>query len=139
MLAGRMSNSLCNKLVKTELLRSVYEDQSAHRVDYGEDLVTLFNLINRVDRFAHVPDPNYRYLRRPASLTVRADADALLANVKSLSLILDQILPTLTRWAEPSDLVEKFFARISGSGCRFARACSGAGCPPPYWLDRVSR
>ena len=63
MLSGQLSNSLCNKLVKTELLLSVYEHLSddGRRVDYGEDLLTLFNLISRVGRFAHIPDPVYRY------------------------------------------------------------------------------
>jgi glycosyltransferase involved in cell wall biosynthesis len=113
MLAGKLSNSLGNKLVSTELVLSVFDDASecSRRVDYGEDLLTLFNLIDRVDRFAHVPDPVYRYLRRATSITVRSDADVLMANVKSLSEVLDRILPTLARWGEPPELVERFFAR----------------------------
>lgn len=97
MLAGKLTNNLCNKLVTTELLRSVHEGESdfSRRVYYGEDLLALFDLIRRVDRFAHVPDPNYRYLRRSTSVTVRADA--LEANVRSLSVVLDRIPPTLAQ------------------------------------------
>jgi glycosyltransferase involved in cell wall biosynthesis len=113
MLSGKLSNSLCNKLVKTELLLSVYEHLSddARRVDYGEDLLTLFNLINRVGRFVHVPDPVYRYLRRAPSITGGGEGGGLVANIRSLSLVLDRILPALAHWAESPDLVEKFLVR----------------------------
>ena len=113
MLVGEMSNSLCNKLMRTELVLSVYGDASEHsgRVDYGEDLLTLFDLVSRVDRFAHVPEPVYRYLRRATSITVRSNAEDLVAKVKSLSAVLDRILPTLLGWAEPPELVEQFLVR----------------------------
>ena len=44
---GRISNNLCNKLVKTELLLAVYDELStlSTRVDYGEDLITMFHLV----------------------------------------------------------------------------------------------
>ena len=113
MLSGKLANSLCNKLVKTELLVSVYErlGDDARRVDYGEDFLTLFNLISHVSRFVGVPEPLYRYLRREKSITVGGQGGALVANIRSLSLILDRILPTLAHWAESPDLVEKFLVR----------------------------
>jgi glycosyltransferase involved in cell wall biosynthesis len=113
MLAGSISNNLCNKLVKTELLLAVYDELSTlpKRVDYGEDLITAFGLASRADRFAHVPDPVYRYRLHVLSMTGKSDAASLFAKVESLSWIFDQIRPALTRRAEPPDLVEELFTR----------------------------
>jgi hypothetical protein len=112
-LAGVISNNLWSKLVKTELLLAVYDELSTlpKRVDYGEDLITMFCLTRRADRFAHVPDPVYRYRQNVLSMTGKSDAASLFAKVESLSWIFDQIRPALTRRAEPPDLVEELFTR----------------------------
>ena len=112
-LDGKVINSIWSKLVKTELLLAVYDDLSAlsTRVDYGEDLITTFNLACRADRFVHVPDPVYRYRQHDTSMTGTSNADALFAKVRSLSWIYDQIRPILTQLAQPPDLVEAFSTR----------------------------
>lgn len=112
-LAGVISNNLWSKLVKTELLLAVYDELStlSRRVDYGEDLITAFGLACRADRFAHVPDPVYRYRLHLMSMTGKNDAASLFAKVESLSWIFDQIRPALTLRAEPPDLVEELFTR----------------------------
>ena len=113
LLAGRMDNSLCNKLVATELFWSVADDLGpalAH-VSFGEDLLALFALVCRAERFAHVPDPLYRYLRRSSGVTLTEDASVLAGNVESLGRVFDVIRATLARRSEPPALVHAFFER----------------------------
>ena len=113
MLAGSMSNSLCNKLMVTDLFLSAIDELSVEwdRVPFGQDLLVLFALVCRAERFAHVPDPLYRYLRRATSRTLRDDIDVLAANVESLGRIFDVIRASLARTSEPPALIHAFFER----------------------------
>jgi hypothetical protein len=113
MLVGQLSNSMCNKLVRTDLLRACWldTDQPERRADYAEDLLGLVGVIGLVDCFVHVPDPLYRYRRRPESTTVTADSATIASNIRSLGVVADRVLLEVSRWAQPPDLVQQFLVR----------------------------
>jgi hypothetical protein len=134
-LAGGLSNSLCNKLIVRGLFLSVVDDLGATlpRVSFAEDLLVLFMLVDRAQRFAHVPDPVYRYMRRSTSITLTNDVDVLARNIESLGTVFGHIRATLTAWAAPRALVDQFFTREFVGPVRehLARARAlGTGAPP---------
>lgn len=134
MLAGEMSNSLGNKLVATDLLLLLADELApvVQGVSFAEDLLTLFILVTKAQRFAHEPDPLYRYLRRPTSVTLTGDADAIVRNLESLGRVYDYIRAELARRAESPGLVHGFFTRefVSLAVDHFRRARrAGTGAP----------
>jgi hypothetical protein len=68
-------------------------------------------LVTRARCFAHVPDPLHRYLRRPTSVTLTEDANALARNVESLGRVDDYVRSVLAQRAEPPTRVHAFFER----------------------------
>ncbi|MCC7180660.1 MAG: glycosyltransferase family 2 protein [Acidobacteria bacterium] len=113
LLAGRMSNSLSNKLMATDLFVSVIGGLKVtwDRVPFGQDLLGLFALVGRARRFAHVPDALYRYLLRAASRTKTSQSELLAANIQSLGVVFDFVRGELGRNPAPAALVREFFER----------------------------
>ncbi|MGE3886034.1 MAG: glycosyltransferase family 2 protein [Vicinamibacterales bacterium] len=113
LLAGRMSNSLANKLMATDLFVSVIAGLAVtwDHVPFGQDLLGLFALVGRARRFAHVPDPLYLYLLRAASRTRASQSELLAANIQSLGVVFDFVRAELARKPAPAALVHEFFER----------------------------
>jgi len=113
LLGGAMSNCLGNKLVATGTFLSAIDElvPALTGVSFAEDLLTLFVLVTRARSFSHVPDPLYRYLRRPTSITLTKDANVLARNVESLGRVYDHVRSLLAQRAEPPARVHAFFER----------------------------
>ncbi len=137
LLGGAMSNTLGNKLVAAgTLLSGIDELRTCLRgVTFAEDLLTLFVLVTRARCFAHVPDPLFRYLRRPTSVTLTEDANALARNVESLGRVYDYVRSVLACRSDPPVLVHEFFERefVVPAVNHFWRA-RGAGTGAPAGL-----
>lgn len=135
LLAGRMSNSLGNKLMAADLFLAVIDDleEPLSRVSFGEDLLISFTLACRANGFAHLPDPLYRYLRRATSVSLTEDADRLARNIESLGLVYERVRAVLAGRTEPPARVHAFFERefVVPVVNHFWRARdTGTGAPP---------
>jgi hypothetical protein len=93
-LAGKMSNSVANKLTRTSCWHAAtaHLAKTEHRFCFGEDLLCLFLVAARSQRYAHVPDAAYRYIRRAGSATIGDSDTAIIRQMEDLSLIYAEIL-----------------------------------------------
>ncbi|CAB4899656.1 unannotated protein [freshwater metagenome] len=111
MLAGKMNNSLWNKLMRTSLWRVATRTLKGQPVSFSDDLVCLLHVVTHVNRYAHIPDPGYRYLPRTSSITMAVGTDALVSNLQSLDRSYRSVSQVLTHRDEPAALVRRFFER----------------------------
>jgi len=113
LLAGRMNNSLCTKLIRltTWQRATAALQQVDERIGFIEDLLCLVDVAIESRRFCHTSRPAYRYLPRPGSRTNVGDVDGLLRNLQSLDAAYSLIRSTLDEQVLPPELVEEFFRR----------------------------
>lgn len=113
LLAGEMSNMLGNKLIRAGVWQRAVEPlkQLPGRVSFSQDLLCLFHVAMRSATYAHIPDPCYRYFRRPSSVTMAAASAPLLRNLEGLGRTFEVIRDVLGARREPADLVRTFFER----------------------------
>jgi len=113
LLGGEMSNSLCNKLIRTTTWRSAERrlEPEWRTVSFGEDLLYLFLVALESSCYSHVPDAGYRYLRRPRGCTMSpGDADVI-GRMCDLGRVYDALHPILADRRYPVQLVEAFLER----------------------------
>ncbi len=113
MLAGKMSNSIANKLVRAACWHAATWELTAEtrRLIFGEDLLLLFLLASRSASFAHVADPLYRYIRRADSATMAAGDAASRMRGDDLKFVFGSIFARLHAIDEPDDLKAAFYRR----------------------------
>ena len=111
LLAGKMSNCVWNKLVRTSVWRLATDDVPPSRAQFSDDLLCTFAVMRRCQRFVHVPELGYRYLPRSTSVTTATDAVSLTNNLGSLDSVYRIIRDWLTAESEPAHLVQTFFDR----------------------------
>ena len=113
MLAGRMSNSVANKLVRADCWHAATRDLATEtrRMVFGEDLLLLFLLTCRSVTYAHVADPLYRYIRRADSATMAAGDAAAETRADDLHWIFGTVFARLQAIDEPEDLKAAFYQR----------------------------
>lgn len=111
LLAGKMSNCVWNKLVRTSLWRQATERVPPTRAQFSDDLLCTFAVMQRCQRFVHVPESGYRYLPRSTSVTTASDEVSLTRNLVGLDLVYCQIRDWLIADSEPAHLVRAFFDR----------------------------
>ena len=66
LLHNEINGSLCNKLVKTELLRNLNIDTT---ISYGEDALLMWQILQRVDRVGTIQTPYYHYRMNETSIS----------------------------------------------------------------------
>lgn len=113
LLVGKMSNSLCTKLMRTSLWRDTARDMdpSIRDVAYGEDLLTTLMLAARSRTFVHVPTPGYRYLRRPESITLASSVARVSRHVADLDRVFRESLPVLASLDATAEDIQSYFDR----------------------------
>lgn len=113
LLAGEMSNSLCNKLIRTTTWRSAERrlEPDWRTVSFGEDLLYLFLVALESSCYSHVPDAGYRYLRRPEGLTMSVRNASVFGRMRDLGRVYDALHPILVGRRYPVQLEEAFVER----------------------------
>ena len=112
-LAGKMSNSVANKLTRTSCWHAAtaHLARTEHRFCFGEDMLCLFLVAARSRRYAHVPDAAYRYIRRAGSATMADSDTAIIRQMEGLSLIYAEISRHMETFRVPEDLKSGFVSR----------------------------
>lgn len=112
-LEGRLSNNMCNKLVRTPVWRAAVEHLRPEwsTVFFAEDMLFLFLLVQQATSYAHVPDAGYHYIRRAESITLAADIDSVVSRVTDLGRVYEVVHSVLAARHEPPELVATFFHR----------------------------
>ena len=66
LLGGKMSNSLCNKLIRTSCWYHAVSclNNRKSKLTFGEDLLLLFHIASGAKRYAHISAPLYNYVKR---------------------------------------------------------------------------
>ncbi len=113
LLAGKMSNSLCNKLIRTTTFRSAMRrlEPDWRSVSFAEDLLLLFLIALESSRYSHVPDAGYRYLRRPNSIRSSPGSASVSGRMCDLGRVYEALHPILVNRGDPLQLVEAFLDR----------------------------
>lgn len=113
LLGGEMSNSLCNKLIRTSTWHAATEPLSKidTPVPFGQDLLCLFHVAMHSVRYAHVPEAGYRYMPQDENTTATGEIDRLVRNLVSLNEVHRMIGAELMKRSEPTSLVQQFFDR----------------------------
>ena len=113
LLVGKMSNSLCNKLIRTNLWRdatSCFNNRPKH-LTFGEDLLLLFYIASSSKRYAHISDPLYNYVRRKNSVSNNEDIFARTKRINDLTTVYKHIFFRLENSDQPEDLKHMFRLR----------------------------
>ncbi len=137
LLAGGMSNSVANKVVRREVWKLATQGLPPMRILFGEDLLCLFLVACASERYAHISDAPYRYMRRNGSMTTATGPEAYLGRLKDLGTVYRTILPELRARPQPKALKAEFYQReilhVAGE------LAAGAGrhlAPGPHdWAD----
>ena len=137
LLAGGMSNSVSNKIVRRQVWKVATQGLSPMRLLFGEDLLCLFLVACASQRYAHISDALYRYMIRPGSTTTATGPEACLARLTDLGLVYRTILPELRVRPEAEALKADFYRRefLDVAG----QLAAGAGrhlAPGPACLGR---
>lgn len=113
LLVGRLSNSLCTKLIRIGLWYEVAEsmDPTVRDVAYGEDLLTTLMLAARSRSFAHVPRAGYRYLRRAESITLASSVARITRHLADLDRVFQESLPVLAGLDAPVEDITAYYRR----------------------------
>jgi glycosyltransferase involved in cell wall biosynthesis len=113
LLAGKMSNSVANKLTRTSCWHAATAHlvRTEHRFCFGEDLLCLFLVAARSRHYAHVPDAAYRYIRRAGSATTGYSDTAIIRQMEDLSLIYAEISRHMEIFRVSEDLKSGFASR----------------------------
>ncbi len=70
LLISHQLNSLCTKAFRRGLFDEDHGDYSALQgIHHGEDKIRLFHPLTRAERILYIPDPLYRYIRRPNTVS----------------------------------------------------------------------
>jgi glycosyltransferase involved in cell wall biosynthesis len=113
LLAGRMWNSLGTKLIRTvtwqRAMSRMQDDWVSIR--FAEDLLVTFLVVHEVSRYAHVPHPGYRYLRRTDGMSTSPDPDSIIDRLNDLGRVYDVVRSLLSSNPQPPDLVAAHFER----------------------------
>ncbi len=112
-LAGKMSNSIVNKLTRASCWHAATTRLAAagRGLCFGEDLLCLFLVTAQSRSYAHVPDAAYRYIRRAGSATMEGSDAAIIRQMEDLSLVYAAILSQMGTSGVPEDLKSGFFSR----------------------------
>ncbi len=112
-LAGRIYNSLCNKLFRAAWVRGAMAGIAARsrRVDFAPDLLVMFEALQSCTSYVKIDEPLYRYIARPGSATTASGPDAARRRYEDLSAVYATIAPRLAACAEPEPLKRHFFQR----------------------------
>lgn len=111
LLAGKIFNSLTNKLVRAECFRTAAASLSAgeQQIEFAEDLSCLFRICAHVDAYAHIADPLYHYHPRHDSMP---NGDAVsLRRLDALRQVHHALAPILLAVPQPAHLKDRFIER----------------------------
>lgn len=113
LLVGGMSNSLCNKLIRTEVWRTAVRQLSAsfHDIRFAEDLLCLFHIAMACRSYRHLDEPLYHYIRRDGSVTLSQDPSTAIRQEADLRRVHAAISEALRGWGGSAALVHAFVSR----------------------------
>lgn len=137
LLAGGLSNSVANKVVRRHVWNVATRGLAPMRILFGEDLLSLFLVACESQRYAHISDAPYRYMRRDGSSTTAAGPEASLSRLNDLGMVYRTILPQLRACPQTEALKAEFYRRefLNVAG----ELATGAGrdlAPGPHgWAD----
>ncbi len=137
LLAGGMSNSVSNKIVRRQVWNVATQELPHMRILFGEDLLCLFLVACASQRYAHISDAPYRYMRRHGSTTTAAGPEACLGRLKDLGTVYRTILPGLRVCPQAEALKAEFYRRefLNVAGELAADAGSHLAPGPHGWAD----
>ena len=130
LLAGKMSNSIVNKLIRTSCWHAATARLTTadHRLCFGEDLLVLFLVTAQSRIYAQVPDAAYRYVRRAGSATMGDSDAAIIRQMEDLSLVYAAIARQMETSGLPEDLKSGFVGREFVNVMREIIQSSDSGC-----------
>ncbi len=112
-LTGKMSNSLCNKLIRTSCWRDATNrfNRRPPKLIFGEDLLILFHIASNSKRYSHISDSLYNYVRRKNSVSNNGDVLAYTKRINDLTLVYHHIFSCLESSDQPDDWKKLFRTR----------------------------
>lgn len=120
-LAGGMSNSLCNKMIRAKVWQSAVRqvDAPLRTIRFAEDLLCLFHVVLASRSYSHINEPLYHYVRRRGSVTLAVDPAAASRQEVDLRRVYNAIIDLVDPRNEHTALAQAFVARefpIGGLG-----------------------
>jgi hypothetical protein len=137
LLAGGMSNSVANKIVRRQVWKVATQGLSPMRLLFGEDLLLLFLVACASQRYAHISDALYRYMIRNGSTTTVTGPEACLGRLKDLGMVYRTILPELRVRPQAEALKVEFYQRefLDVAGALAAGAGRHLAPGPHAWAE----
>jgi glycosyltransferase involved in cell wall biosynthesis len=113
LMCGRLANMFCNKLWRTETFRRATRSvqHAVARINFGEDLLFVFQLLQECRSYAQLEDVLYRYEYRAGSATTKDGTAARAQRLTDLRMIYETIEQRLAACDEPEDLKQTFVYR----------------------------
>jgi hypothetical protein len=137
LLAGGMSNSVGNKIIRRQVWQAATQGLPPMRVLFCEDLLCLFMVVCESQRYVHISEAPYRYISRQGSATTADGQEACLRRLKDLRLVYRTILPGLRACAQPEVLKAEFYGReFLSIASELAASAGWHLAPGPHaWAD----